>query len=49
MVHFLIRKWYTFKLAYTAMFARENRARERYNKCRVKGLVQEEGCYFMEK
>ena len=32
-----------------AMFACENRARERYNKCRAAGNVVEEGCYFKEK
>ncbi len=32
-----------------AMFARENRARERYNKGKAKGRVLEEGSYFMEK
>ena len=32
-----------------AMFACENRARERYNKCRAAGEVMEEGGYFREK
>ena len=32
-----------------AMFARENRARERYNKCRADDCVMEAGCYFEEK
>ena len=32
-----------------AMFACENRARERYNKCRAMNEVVEEGCYFDEK
>ena len=32
-----------------AMFARENRARERYNKCRAMGCVMEAGSYFEEK
>ena len=32
-----------------AMFARENRARERYNKCRAMGCVMEVGSYFEEK
>jgi len=31
------------------MFACENRARERYNKCRAAGNVVEEGGYFEEK
>ena len=31
------------------MFARENRARERYNKCRAADCVMEAGCYFEEK
>ena len=32
-----------------AMFARENRARERYNKCRAMGCKMEAGSYFEEK
>ena len=32
-----------------AMFARENRARERYNKCRAMGCAMEAGSYFEEK
>ena len=32
-----------------AMFACENRARERYNKCRAAGEIMDEGCYFREK
>ena len=32
-----------------AMFACENRARERYNKCRAEGAPVEKGCYFREK
>ncbi len=32
-----------------AMFARENRARERYNKCRAAECVMEAGSYFEEK
>lgn len=32
-----------------AMFARENRARERYNKCRVMDCKMEAGSYFEEK
>ncbi len=32
-----------------AMFARENRARERYNKCRADDCVMEAGSYFEEK
>ena len=32
-----------------AMFARENRARERYNKCRAMDCVMEAGSYFEEK
>ena len=31
------------------MFARENRARERYNKCRAMDCVMEAGSYFEEK
>lgn len=32
-----------------AMFARENRARERYNKCRAMDCKMEAGSYFEEK
>ena len=32
-----------------AMFARENRARERYNKCRAMDCKMEAGSYFGEK
>ena len=32
-----------------AMFACENRARVRYNKCRSEGVAMEKGCYFREK
>lgn len=32
-----------------AMFARENRARERYNKCRAMDCKMEVGSYFEEK
>lgn len=31
------------------MFACENRARERFNKCRAADIVMPEGCYFKEK
>ena len=31
------------------MFARENRARERYNKCRAMDCKMEAGSYFEEK